>query len=97
MVCRDTDPNNWFALLGDHDRQRVESAQLTMRVLSTIVHGSYDPNTNANDIALLKLAEPIAYTSEISPICLPEVDTVFRDGMECVVTGWGVTSTGVCL
>lgn len=41
-----------------------------------------------NDIALIKLAEPIAFTNEISPACMPNGRKI-TNGDKLMVTGWG--------
>lgn len=44
------------------------------------------------DIALMKLQEPIKFSSEISPICLPPQDVNLATiGSRGFVTGWGDT------
>jgi len=35
-------------------------------------HPHYNNKTFANDIALLKLSEPVTFNDYLSPICLPE-------------------------
>ncbi|KAL0180381.1 hypothetical protein M9458_025823, partial [Cirrhinus mrigala] len=52
----------------------------------------YVPNQFLNDIALLRLSEPVNFTNYISPICLAANDSVFHDGTTCWTTGWGETS-----
>lgn len=57
-----------------------------------IINKSYNPNTNANDIALLKLKEKVdlrIYT----PACLPPKGKTFVD-QEGWVYGWGEQSYG---
>ncbi len=52
-----------------------------------------------NDIALMELdpdpgSGPVL-SNAISSICVsPAVDGVFRDGMQCVITGWGAQIVG---
>jgi len=59
-----------------------------------IVHEGYNSNTYVNDIALLKLAEPIDYTNA-TPIELVSSDDVAKGatdpGVMSWVTGWGLT------
>jgi hypothetical protein len=44
------------------------------------------------DIALLKLEEPVTYTLEIQPICLPPQGVNFaKVGTKGTVIGWGDT------
>lgn len=43
----------------------------------------------SNDIALLKLAEPVKFSDTIQPSCLPSTDSLLPQGFPCYVTGWG--------
>ncbi|XP_057560586.1 probable threonine protease PRSS50 [Hippopotamus amphibius kiboko] len=44
----------------------------------------------ANDIALLKLEQPLKYNKYVWPICLPGLDYSVKDHTLCTVTGWGL-------
>jgi secreted trypsin-like serine protease len=61
-------------------------------VIEVIVHPMFNNNTLANDIALVRLSEPVRKKGNINIICLPENDT-FTDqellSTKCIVTGWG--------
>lgn len=41
------------------------------------------------DIALVKLASPVALTSKIQTACLPPAGTILANNYPCYVTGWG--------
>uniref|UniRef100_A0A8C3SCF9 Peptidase S1 domain-containing protein n=1 Tax=Chelydra serpentina TaxID=8475 RepID=A0A8C3SCF9_CHESE len=41
------------------------------------------------DVALLQLTEPVPYTDEILPVCLPGSSDAFPGNRTCWVTGWG--------
>ncbi len=44
------------------------------------------------DIALVKLSQPVAFTNEIKPICLPnQGNNIAVLGKPGIVTGWGRT------
>jgi len=45
-----------------------------------------------DDIALIRVAEPIEYTDTILPICLPSPNVNLDQFKVCVVTGFGSTS-----
>jgi len=50
-----------------------------------------------DDIALIRVAEPIEYTDTILPICLPSPNVNLDQFKVCVVTGFGSTSyDGLC-
>ncbi|TEA33544.1 hypothetical protein DBR06_SOUSAS3910101, partial [Sousa chinensis] len=44
---------------------------------------------SSNDIALIKLAEPVELSDTIQPACLPEEGSLLPQGYPCYVTGWG--------
>ena len=49
-------------------------------------------NINEHDLAILKLATPLPFSDHIQPICLPTEDLTIPYGMECIISGWGITS-----
>ncbi len=62
-----------------------------------IVHPNYNPNTNNNDIALLKLTSPAVLNSTVAiipPATSPLVDALVQAGDTSTVTGWGDTTEG---
>lgn len=52
------------------------------------------PPGSSGDIALVQLATPVALSSQVQPVCLPEASADFHPGMQCWVTGWGYTREG---
>ena len=78
--------------LGDHDLKTTgEGTEVFINVESISVHENYDADATANDIALLRLASDIPYSSAIKPVCLPRGDAA--TDMTCVTTGWGETQS----
>ncbi|XP_059387706.1 uncharacterized protein LOC132121957 [Carassius carassius] len=67
------------------------SHEVIRGIRSIIPHPDYDPSWFVNDIALLRLSEPVNFTSYISPICLAANDSIFHNGTNCWATGWGET------
>jgi len=62
-------------------------------VSDIVMHPSYDSDTLDNDIALLRLTEPVEFDYDIQPICLPHQGADFT-GDTAQVTGWGTLSSG---
>ncbi|XP_049588520.1 serine protease 33 [Syngnathus scovelli] len=62
-----------------------------------ILHPDYSPVTNDNDIAVLELASPVAFTDYIRPVCLADTGSSVPAGTQVWVTGWGTIQTGVPL
>uniref|UniRef100_H0X807 Tryptase gamma 1 n=1 Tax=Otolemur garnettii TaxID=30611 RepID=H0X807_OTOGA len=52
------------------------------------------PPGTSGDIALVKLSTPVAFSSQVLPVCLPEASANFYPGMQCWVTGWGYIREG---
>uniref|UniRef100_A0A8C3FS27 Peptidase S1 domain-containing protein n=1 Tax=Chrysemys picta bellii TaxID=8478 RepID=A0A8C3FS27_CHRPI len=61
------------------------------------VHPNYSSTWKSADIALLQLTEPVRYTNEILPVCLPGPSDSFPDNHVCWVTGWGRIDSVVSL
>ncbi|EDW94273.1 collagenase [Drosophila yakuba] len=67
-----------------------QSGGLVLRSNKFIVHERFNPETAANDIALVKLPQDVEFTSRIQPASLP---SRYRHdqfaGMSVVASGWG--------
>merc|ERR1719402_390350 len=74
--------------LGQHD---LTSPAMRPRVEKTIVHEQYNRKRVINDIALLKLQDPLDFNKHphIRPICLPSNSEENYAGSRAIVTGWG--------
>lgn len=58
--------------------------------IHSLLHPNYNPNTRENDLAVVTLANPVTFTDNIQPVCLPfryRLDG-FR-GQQLQVVGWG--------
>ncbi|XP_050735305.1 uncharacterized protein LOC127007894 [Eriocheir sinensis] len=75
--------------VGDHNLAVKESSrEKTVMVANIIEHPRYDIDTTDNDISLLRLAEELAFTWRVSPICLtPPNFTFYKETVK--VMGWG--------
>lgn len=81
-------PVFWKAVLGEHNLKLTEGNEKFLK----ISHVLYNPWYRGydNDIAVMRLEEPVQFSKYISPICLPD-DDLEVDGMMCTATGWGKT------
>lgn len=80
-----------MARFGEYDTQH-NNEPLSFQdaeVQHVIVHPQYSQSGLFHDLAILILARPVAYTSNILPICLAEQGTVFANGTVCYGSGWG--------
>ena len=93
----ETDPK-----LKELDRVRVgHSDQFSPEIKSAtiekkMIHSGYGRNKEfkyfINDIALLKLSQPLKFDETLAPICLPSADTITKDDL--TLAGWGLTEGG---
>ncbi|XP_034466935.1 complement component 1, r subcomponent isoform X1 [Hippoglossus hippoglossus] len=63
---------------------------------SVHIHPDYNNPNHVdynNDIALIKLQDPITFDSSVMPICLPAQDATYVTGTMGLVSGFGVTET----
>ncbi|XP_076323081.1 uncharacterized protein LOC143231998 isoform X2 [Tachypleus tridentatus] len=76
--------------MGDHDFTNVMEPYpyVEREIRQIIVHPAYNFFTYENDLALVKLEEPIEYRPHIVPICLPPTDD-FLVGKNASIIGWG--------
>lgn len=81
-------PNLWNVKSGDISLLKMSSS-VGKTVTKIISHKRYDPKTNDNDIALLKLSSPLTYTSTVRPVCLPNVGVDLSPERQAWITGWG--------
>ena len=71
----------------------MEGTEQIIPVDKIIVHPKYDPETTPRydyDVALIKLRDPINFTSNARAVLLPTMD--FPPGTNCYATGWGRTA-----
>jgi len=83
-------PDEILVELGQHD---LSSAAMRPEVDKVIVHEQYTRKPLVNDIALLKLQDPVDFNKHpnIRPICLPSNSRENYAGSRAIVTGWGAT------
>ncbi|VTJ50634.1 Hypothetical predicted protein [Marmota monax] len=75
--------------VGKNDLTVDEEGSLFVGVDTIYVHEKWNSFLVRNDIALIKLAEPVELSDTIQVACLPEEDSVLPQDYPCFVTGWG--------
>ncbi|KTF82347.1 hypothetical protein cypCar_00004597 [Cyprinus carpio] len=91
-VHENSDARDWTVYAGYLTLAEMQSA--TGNSVSRIVIHNFDPRTNENDIALMKLNSPLTITTNVRPVCLPNKGMYFTAPQECYVTGWGALFSG---
>ncbi|MCZ0981981.1 serine protease [Streptomyces diastatochromogenes] len=87
-------------LLGDHDLTRGDDSPNVVLAAPAafLLHPGYDPGTQRDDIALIRLAEPVVFNRDVRPVALPGrfAHGTF-DHVRVEAPGWGTTSFGAHL
>ncbi|XP_053271476.1 ovochymase-1 [Pleuronectes platessa] len=80
----------WSVKAGKHDLDNPEEpGQQSAAVALIILHHRYNSRTKENDVALLKLQEPLVFTTSVRPINIWTSPLPLFKG--CTITGWGTT------
>ncbi|XP_014489305.1 PREDICTED: uncharacterized protein LOC106752251 [Dinoponera quadriceps] len=78
----------WVARIGATRRESFRSPHEQLLRLDYIsLHPDYVDNGFVNDIAVLRLEQPVTFSDYVRPVCLPA--NPVNTGTVCVVTGWG--------
>ncbi|KAM9835985.1 uncharacterized protein ACBR49_019659 [Aulostomus maculatus] len=88
----DVDAQFLKVVAGEHNTEVNEGTEQIIQVAQIIMHEKYTKSTADNDIALLRLAEPILYTPYAVPACLPTRPLAERELWAIrmhTVSGWG--------
>ncbi|XP_059615685.1 uncharacterized protein LOC132261131 isoform X2 [Phlebotomus argentipes] len=85
-----------FIRLGDHHAEVVEPEEVESFIENFYVHEDFRSGGQHmnNDIAIIVLKKPVAYTDHIQPICLPPKNSIYFPGMKCTISGWGSIQSG---
>ena len=84
----------WRLSLGRQNLEGKNPNEVSRSVAEIILHPEYDSETSDNDIALLRLSSPVKFTDYIRPVCLAASGSVFINGTDSWVTGWGAVQEG---
>uniref|UniRef100_A0A1A9W3V3 Peptidase S1 domain-containing protein n=1 Tax=Glossina brevipalpis TaxID=37001 RepID=A0A1A9W3V3_9MUSC len=81
--------------VGEYDFSHVQEQlpYIERSVAKKVVHPQYNFFTYEYDLALVKLEQPLEFAPHVSPICLPQTNSLLI-GMNATVTGWGRLSEG---
>ncbi|ETN60566.1 CLIP-domain serine protease subfamily B [Anopheles darlingi] len=77
----------------ENDVKDCSEDKLDLPPKEIIVHSDYNPSTQRNDIALIRIEQTPPYSDFLRAICLPDrnVDSLVVPGQKLSVSGWGRT------
>ncbi|XP_020779769.1 proproteinase E-like [Boleophthalmus pectinirostris] len=83
--------HTYNVVLAEHDMDKVEGPEQTIRVEKMIIHPKWKKNCPScgNDIALLKLQTSAVLNDKVQLACVPKQDSTLSHNYPCYVTGWG--------
>ncbi|XP_063866286.1 trypsin-1-like isoform X1 [Scylla paramamosain] len=86
--CKDPSIDEYKIIAGEHNLEKDEEGEQHRKVATIVIHPEWDSHTMKNDIALMKLSEPLELDGKtVSPIRLPS--PLVDSSGDCVVAGWG--------
>ncbi|XP_075062045.1 acrosin-like [Mixophyes fleayi] len=81
---------SWRLVFGANQLSDLGREVQIRGIAKKIEHENYNPDTERNDIALLRLDKPITYNDYIQPACLPTITTDVKQMTDCYIAGHGV-------
>jgi len=82
-----------WIIVGDHDTT-VDDGEERMKVCKKKEHPGYNEFNSDNDIAVLTLCDPLTFSRNVRPVCLPHLPGPAYDSVLATVSGWGALSSG---
>ncbi|TRY55615.1 hypothetical protein DNTS_021495 [Danionella cerebrum] len=86
---------NYRVQIGKHDLSVEEDGSYSISAGKIIVHEKWNSMFVAlgNDIALIKLSEPVILSNSIQLGCVPPAGSVVANNYPCYISGWGRLSS----
>ncbi|XP_017881078.2 chymotrypsin-like protease CTRL-1 [Ceratina calcarata] len=80
-------------LVGELDDESISNPDAQRLDISYVIkHPNYQSEIFANNIAMLRLNEPIRYAATVQPVCLIRREWYLNTGTTSVLAGWGKTA-----
>ncbi|KAL6262147.1 hypothetical protein P5V15_007244 [Pogonomyrmex californicus] len=73
--------------LGEHDRCTLDISSVNVSVEAVTLHPEFNPESDAHDLALIRLSRPTKFEKRISPVCLPNPGSTYL-GQVGTLVGW---------
>ena len=75
-----------YVIIGGHHRRNKDNRGTIIPVSKLVSHVGYDQRRHP-DIAVVKLAEPVKFSTTIAPACLPVQGDVVTPVLNCYISG----------
>ncbi|XP_047423899.1 elastase-1-like [Mugil cephalus] len=85
------DASLYRVVVGEYNLYEYDGSEQFVRVETIVVHPGWTGDLgNGNDIALLKLANPVYDNGYVAIANLPYPEQMLPHGFTCYITGWGL-------
>jgi len=88
----DTKYFTYIVVAGEHNLKAMEGSEQVGEIAEFIVHPGYSDDDTINDIALLRLKNPLKFNEMVQPACLPKAsmrEQLYANGAKTILSGWG--------
>jgi hypothetical protein len=75
--------------VGEHDLVIREDSEKEYIIKESVLHPDYNRDTVDNDMALLRLPEPVELGKSVGLACVPEQAEPLPETEHCTIIGWG--------
>ncbi|XP_043955011.1 tryptase-2-like [Gambusia affinis] len=75
--------------IGTYELDKKSERYMTVNIVDRLPDYKINGNGFLNDIALVRLEEPLKFSKTVAPVNLPTDDDVFDSSSECWIAGWG--------
>ncbi|XP_009076081.1 PREDICTED: acrosin-like, partial [Acanthisitta chloris] len=86
------DISKWQVVIGATDLAHLGPEAQVRRVQRLLVHPHYLAATGSNNLALVKLDQPVECSDYIQLGCVPDASKKVMQLRQCYIAGWGGTS-----
>ncbi|XP_053319686.1 acrosin-like [Spea bombifrons] len=87
---RGNDYHTWRLVFGANQLSDMGKKVQIRTIRDKIQHEKYNPETERNDITLLRLSKPLAFDEYTQPACLPAKQAILSKTDDCYIAGWGI-------
>jgi len=82
--------SDYYINAGEYDLNRKDKGEQIRTVEKFVIHPDYAPSPGLDDIALIKLNEPLEYAEGVQPLLMPPATETYPEGPG-LISGWGYT------
>lgn len=83
----------WHVVAGATQLTQLGPEVQVRQIKQLLVHEHYIPGEERNNIALLKLDQPVVCSHYVQLGCVPDLTLKVSELRNCYIAGWGTTTT----